>query len=341
MTIWGESAGAISVYDHLIINGGDHTYKGKPMFRGAVLNSGSVIPAVPAAHPKPQAVFDQVVKQAGCQLAVSKLQCLRRLPATGYLNAANSVPGIFSYSSVNLAYAPRPDPSDNFMPESPEIAGRAGKFAKVPLIIGDQEDEGTLFSIQQQNLTNTAQLVDYVQSYFPDANHSTVENLVKLYPDDPAAGSPFGTEDQFNVYPQFKRLAAILGDLTFTLSRREFLQFASQSVPTWSYLNSFIQAPVLGTFHGGDLLYLFGILRQTENAFPAQVLQATLIAFANDLEPNGLNGQMEGMVEWPKWGNGSAAQLLSVTNTSTLLIPDTFRKAQSDYLAENIESFRV
>jgi len=337
VTIWGESAGAISVYDHLIINGGDHTYKGKAMFRGAIMNSGSVIPAVPVNHPKPQAVYDQVVREAGCQQAANTLNCLRSKRPPQFLAAANSLPGLLSYNPINLAYLPRPDPSDNFLPESPEIAGLGGKFAKVPFIIGDQEDEGTLFSLFQQNVTTPELLTDYVKSYFPDAKPGVVEDYVQLYPEDVAAGSPFGSGTQSNPYPQFKRLAAILGDLTFTLSRRTALQTASKVVPAWSYLNTFIKAPLLGTFHGGDLLYLFGITKQTENTFPAQVLQTTVISFANTLDPNGL--KMPGLVAWPKYGPD--ARLLNVGNATTALMVDDFRKAQSDFLTQNVESFRV
>jgi carboxylesterase type B len=52
VTIWGESAGAISVFDHMVLYDGDHTYKNKPLFRGAIMNSGSVIPADPVDCPK-------------------------------------------------------------------------------------------------------------------------------------------------------------------------------------------------------------------------------------------------------------------------------------------------
>jgi carboxylesterase type B len=59
VTIWGESAGAISVFDHMVLYDGNHTYKGKPLFRGAMMNSGSAIPADPVDTPKAQAVYDR------------------------------------------------------------------------------------------------------------------------------------------------------------------------------------------------------------------------------------------------------------------------------------------
>ena len=60
VTIWGESAGAISVLDQMALYDGDHTYKGKPLFRAGIMNSGAVIPADPVDGVKGQAVYDEV-----------------------------------------------------------------------------------------------------------------------------------------------------------------------------------------------------------------------------------------------------------------------------------------
>merc|ERR1712070_1248520 len=147
VTIWGESAGAISVMDHTIINGGDNTYNGKPLFRGAIMNSGSIIPANTVTTPKAQTVYDTVVSAAGCSGSEDKLACLRAAPYQTFLRAVNSVPGILSYRAVDLSYLPRPDPGDNFFALSPEVSVQNGQIAKVPVIVGDQRDEGTLFSL--------------------------------------------------------------------------------------------------------------------------------------------------------------------------------------------------
>lgn len=102
VTIWGESAGSISVLDQMLLYGGDNTYKGKPLFHGAIMDSGSVIPAEPVDGVKAQAVYDEVVSVAGCSSSSDTLACLRGLPYETFLNAANSVPGIFSYNSLSL-----------------------------------------------------------------------------------------------------------------------------------------------------------------------------------------------------------------------------------------------
>jgi carboxylesterase type B len=60
VTIWGESAGALSVLDQMVLYDGDNTYKGKPLFRGAIMNSGTVIPADPVDGTKGEAVYNKV-----------------------------------------------------------------------------------------------------------------------------------------------------------------------------------------------------------------------------------------------------------------------------------------
>ncbi len=141
------------------------------------------------------------------------------------------------------------------MTKSPELLARAGTYAPVPFIIGDQEDdEETLFSLSQSNISTTQQIVNYLDAYlFHDATEEQLQQLIATYPDGPAAGSPFRAVLMNNIYPQFKRLAAMLGDLVFTLKRGVFLNIttaAKPSVPSWSYLASYsYSTPILGTFH--------------------------------------------------------------------------------------------
>ncbi|KAL5344744.1 hypothetical protein ACLOAV_010141 [Pseudogymnoascus australis] len=174
-TIWGESAVAISVFDHMVLKDGDHTYKGKPLFRAGIMNSSSVIPAAPADSPRGQRFYDAVVRAGDCQSSLTTLECLRALPFQEYLHVVNSVPGIFSTSSPAMSYLPRP--VGTLLTESPENLLQAG------------------------NVT-TQQMTD----------------LVDTYPSGLLDGSPFRSDIFNNWYPQYKRLATILGDLLFILS---------------------------------------------------------------------------------------------------------------------------
>ncbi|KAL3471219.1 Alpha/Beta hydrolase protein [Aspergillus californicus] len=336
VTIWGESAGSISVFDQMILYDGDHTYKDKPLFRGAIMNSGGIVPADPVDGAKGQEIYDSVVADAGCASAADTLECLRDLDYDVFLNAANSVPGILSYHSIALSYLPRPD--GTALTQSPDVLAKAGKYARVPFINGNQEDEGTLFALFQSNISTTAQVVDYFgQYFFHSASEDTLNELIETYPNIWTYGSPFRTGIFNNWYPQFKRIAAILGDLTFTLTRRMLFQNAqdiSPEVPSWSYLASYNYGlPVLGTGHGFDILQVFyGILPN----YASRSIHTYYFSFVYDLDPNSHRGDF---MEWPQWGENK--QMMQFYNNRGALLDDDFRSETYDFLRENVESFYI
>ena len=300
VTIWGESAGAISVFDQMALYDGDNAYKGKPLFRAGIMNSGSMVPADPVDCPKGQEIYDAVVKKAGCASSSDTLNCLRDLPYATFLNAANSVPGILSYNSVALSYLPRPD--GKVMVRSPDASLYANKYAAVPFIVGDQEDEGTLFSLFQTNITSSSKLVSYLNDiFFKNAEKKDMEGLVNVYSPFLTQGSPFGTGILNEIYPGFKRMAAILGDLVFTLTRRAFLEGAAAnnpSVPSWSYLASYdYGTPILGTFHGSDLLQVFYGILPNDASFLRVDRKTGLFHFDGSFRPCPLRQEFIGVTE--------------------------------------------
>lgn len=335
VTIWGESAGSISALDQMIMYNGNNTYKGQPLFRAAIMDSGSVIPANPVDGRAGQAVYDAVVENAGCASSSDTLECLRGVDYATFLNAANSVPGAVSYNSVALSYLPRPDGTT--FSDSPDILVKNGQYAKVPFIIGDQEDEGTLFALFQPNLTTTEDLVTYFHTiYFPDIDVTVIRDLINVYPDDPTQGSPFRTGILNNWYPQYKRLAAILGDITFTLTRRAFLSIASEvnpDVPSWSYLSSYdYGTPILGTLHGSDIVQVFYGLSPN---YAASSIRSYYLSFVRDLDPNSNSGYPN----WPQWSKNH--QLMNFFSLTSDVINDDFRSDQYNFLVAHMESFRI
>ncbi|KAF2740199.1 alpha/beta-hydrolase [Polyplosphaeria fusca] len=335
VTIWGESAGAISVLDQMALYDGDNSYKGKPLFRAGIMNSGSIVPADPVDCPKGQVVYDKVVEEAGCAGKTDTLACLRSADYTTFLNAANSVPGILSFNTVSLSYLPRPD--GKALTASTNALIASGKYAKVPFIVGDQEDEGTLFALFTSNLTTTSDVGDYLQDvFFPEAPRKTIDDYVATYQDISTDGSPFRTFLLNNWYPQFKRVAAILGDLTFTLTRRVFLETAAAvnpDVPSWSYLATYdFGTPILGTFHGSDLLQVFyGVVPNVAS----KTIRTHYFSFVYDLDPNKGNG----LDTWPQWSEGKKLAKFDALSTST--INDDFRSDSFELLKENVASFFI
>ena len=337
VTIWGESAGSISVFDQMALYNGDNTYKGRSLFRGAMMDSGSIVPADPVDCAKSQVVYDTVVRSAGCSSAKDTLECLRSLPYETYLNATNSVPSITGYQSVALSYLPRPD--GKVLTESPDKLVKQDKYASVPFIIGDQEDEGTLFALQQSNITTEREIVDYFKTfYFHHATEQQLELLVDNYPDITTYGSPFRTGHLNNWYPQFKRLAAILGDLTFTLSRRAFLKYASEikpDVPSWSYLASYdYGTPILGTFHSTDIEQVF---KGIPPDYPEMAIRQYYYSFIYEGDPNALKSTK--YMDWPQWNQSQT--LIQFFKTHEAPLPDDFRDPPYRYILENVDSLHI
>ncbi|KAK2606305.1 hypothetical protein QQS21_003236 [Conoideocrella luteorostrata] len=337
VTIWGESAGSISVFDQMLLFDGNATYKGKPLFRGAIMNSGSIVPADPVDCPKGQAVYDKVVLEAGCSGSKDTLECLRKADYKTFLNAANSVPGIVSYQSVALSYLPRPD--GRVLTDSPDKLGQAGKYYAVPIIIGDQEDEGTIFAILTSNVTTAEKAVDYLAKYFfHSASREQLKELVDLYEPALLQGSPFRTGALNELYPGFKRMAALLGDLTFTLTRRVTLDVATTlnpKVDAWSYLASYdYGTPFLGTFHASDILQVFyGIL-------PNNAMKSCRTYYFNFLYNQDPNVGVGGYAKWPKWREAKKLMWFRWGFANDIL-DDDFRSEAADFIFKNKNDFYI
>ncbi|KAF9488947.1 lipase [Pleurotus eryngii] len=314
VTIWGESAGAISVALHMVANNGNH----EGLFRGAFMQSGSPIPVGDVSHG--QTYYDAIVAETGCSGASDTLACLRSVPYSTLKTAADHTPFIFDYQSLALAWLPRAD--GVFLTDNPQKLVQAGKVANVPFVTGDCDDEGTLFSLANLNVTTTSQVRTYIKTFFmPQSTNAELDHMLNHYPLDLIQGSPFGTGILNALSPQFKRLAAFQGDAVFQAPRRFFLQQRSGKQNTWAFLSKrFKVAPFLGSFHASDIL----------NVYFGGELGDYLINFVNKLDPN---GQGRG-INWPKYTTSSPNL---VTFNDNLLFPvtitqDTFRKDAINFL---------
>ncbi|KAH9952889.1 Carboxylesterase family-domain-containing protein [Russula dissimulans] len=76
VTIWGESAGAVSVMLQMVTNNGGQ----EGLFHGVVLQSGGPIPVGDIGHG--QQYYDHIIRETGCTGQPDTLDCLRRVPYT-------------------------------------------------------------------------------------------------------------------------------------------------------------------------------------------------------------------------------------------------------------------
>ncbi|KAI1359396.1 Alpha/Beta hydrolase protein [Xylaria arbuscula] len=336
VTIWGESAGSISVFDQLALFDGNNTYKDRPLFRGAIMNSGSITPTEPVNGVRVQEIFDAVVEVAGCGKAAdsAKLECLRGVDYDTFLNASNSVPSYLSYTSLALSYTPRPD--GRILTACPAVLAQEKKYAAVPMIIGNQENEGTLFALFQSNITTEAALTTYLNEVlFRNSTRDEIAGLVATYSENPH--SPAGIGASNNTYPEFKRLAAILGDWEFIFMSRLLLETLPATVPAWAYQATYANGtPVLGTYHGSDLPHIY---YKTDHA--SRSIQELYISFVDSLDPNdhAVNTQSKYLSFWPTWQEKK--QLFELGTHSTRLIDGDARATSFEYIRAHLESLRL
>lgn len=268
---------------------------------------------------------------------------MRDAPYQVYWDAVNTLPIFFTYSSFALPFLPRPDPQDDFYPVFPEYALEAGNYSRVPVIAGDQQDEGTLFAQVQYNITDNGTLAEYMHMIYPGASQPDIEALLAVYPEDPAAGSPFGTGTTNTLWSQSKKMASLLGDVAFTLRRRSYLSHVSTTLPAWSLLDSHrFQESVLGTYHSSDIEAIFNttsILPTTRNTVATQTYLTHYIFFVNYQNPNAISIDAP-LLYWPQYSTWNPV-LLNLLNTGNALIQDDFRQEASNFLESTVSQFRL
>lgn len=299
VTVMGESAGAMSISDHFIAFGGDNTYNGNPLFRAAIFQSGSVLPVTTVDSSKPQMLFDKMATAVGCSPDLpgdEVLACLRELPEAAIRNFVDTISSsptnLFDIVEQFLGWGPRVD--GDMIAEYPYDAMRSGKFSQVPYITGNQEDEGTLFSLAFLSSLNSREEIDAVfDDLFEYGDKEQVAEFLSLYPSDPAVGAPYRTGDRWATQNQTKRASSMMTDVLFHIPRRLFLASTDEDVDRWVYRSDALHnTNPLGTFHATDIIFqFFGY------GVPTTAYLNYFVAFANNLDPN----VGSGLHAWPKY----------------------------------------
>jgi para-nitrobenzyl esterase len=124
VTIDGESAGGFSVCALLTAP------RARGLFRGAIMQSGSCTTRSQADSQTAGLAF---AKQAGCPDPATAAACLRARPETTLLDDSASYSASFTYGGPEL-------------PVASQSAVAAGNYARVPLLIGYNHNEGRTFS---------------------------------------------------------------------------------------------------------------------------------------------------------------------------------------------------
>ncbi|KAJ7615647.1 extracellular triacylglycerol lipase precursor [Mycena polygramma] len=330
VTVFGESAGSIMT-SILFLNSSITS-----LARAAIFESGSqaTLPLYTAERREDTWVtFARGVPScASLAASGSTFECLR---------AANTTEIFDGYTAAMAAgieqfpFQPVLDGPKGLIPDLPSVLFERGQFAKLPFIAGTNLDEGTAFTDPTVNSSAgifESLVAQYSPSISPSTLNKSIEALLNLYPDIPSLGSPFETGNEtFGLNSQYKRAAAMLGDLWFQSQRRVWIETAAQAgVPTFAYL--FTQptvggSPALGVSHGAEIVYVYGAPSDPSpsSILVSQLMQNYWISFATSLDPN--DGLGLSRPQWPQFTPDSKV-VLQLNGDNTTVIPDDYREEQ-------------
>lgn len=179
-------------------------------------------------------------------------------------------------------------------------------------------------------------MVSYLNDvFFHNATRHEIAGLVATYPKNP--DSPAGIGASNDTYPEFKRLAAILGDWEFTFMARLLLKTFPATVPAWLYQATYARGtPIMGTYHSSDLPHLY---YETDDVSTS--IQDLYISFVDSLDPNNYAASTSSgyLTFWSMWQQKK--QLLKLEAQSTELIYDDARAASFEYICAHLKTLRL
>ncbi|KAF7293276.1 COesterase domain-containing protein [Mycena chlorophos] len=296
VTIWGESAGAGSVFQHLVANGG----KTKPqLFRAAITSSTFAAIQYPYNHWVPQGLFDTIADLANCTNA-TKLDCLRAVDAET-LSSINLEVGRAAFYGIP-AFLPVVD--GTFVAESPLIQLAKGDVNGQYYLGITNTNEGTIFIDAEGNYT----VAGWLRNIMPAFSIEQSEEIAEVY--EALGGTAF---DQIEI---------LLTEAGFVCPT----QYLLSNFPHASYKGQFAIPPA---WHGNDLPYYFPDLVDLNIGVPApwnntaftDAFVGGLFAFAANYDPN---KELAATIlpEWPLWSaDADAFMVFNQTDSDAMLTP--------------------
>lgn len=309
VTIFGESAGSADVCYHVASPGS------AGLFHRAISQSGGcTIRSV-----GPEQAIDRIGSQMaaygaalGCPAGDGQLACMRDKSIPELLaNAMQPMPGAGGGFDGEWSFAAVLDGPNGFLPDTPKALFDSGEFAKVPYLLGANNDEGTPFVIRATPLASDEEYKADLRMRYGD--HA--DAVYALYP-------PSKFEGDFNA-----ARARHIGDSGVVCSTHDTARRAAQAGAkvflynfnvTWAIAGGALRAG-----HAGEIGHVFGDpylpMPDPDSEAVAAGMNRYWAQFARTGDPNGPDAP----AQWPEFD------------------PDADKRLQLDAMWQVLDDFRT
>ncbi|EIW83627.1 alpha beta-hydrolase [Coniophora puteana RWD-64-598 SS2] len=272
VTIWGASAGAGSVLQHVIANGGNTQ---PPLFRAAMTSSTFLPSQYYYNDTIPETIYQTVVNGTGCNTSATPFACLRNV-------SADLLEQMNNYTNTNALYGvftTVPMVDGKLIVEPPISTLVRGNVNGEILLAVTNSDEGALF-------VNTSALypaADYIHNLFPLLPMGDVQKIAEAYANYTIAPG--------EVVPESRNVTQAIG------IHGRMWAFNKAGKRAWKGL--FAIPP---GYHGGDVPYYFtSVGPPIDNPSLIASFSQSFISTAISLDPNNHLDSSDITPQWNTW----------------------------------------
>jgi len=331
VTVFGQSAGGISTSYHYL-NDYFPTVSRAAIFESATADTLSNFDPYRAVDS--WMLFANNIPSCATASISNTFACLMSASESEILAALNA-----SLAIEQLPFRAVLDGPGGILSDYPAKRLSRGAGGRVPLMLGTVLDEATNLVASAPRNFQTEDISIWLNANLtpsplgPDALRAGIDKVISLYPDDPSAGSPYGTGNQtFGRGPVYKRAASIFGDI-FTQGQRRFWSQTTLA-PSYVYLFTDLRPgadPGIGITHDAELPYIFGNLSTSGPSKVANFSRVVLdywISFTVSLTPN--DGKGTSRPHWELYEKNKG--VLELNSNGVHPIPDTYRANPIDVI---------
>ncbi|SDD31112.1 para-nitrobenzyl esterase [Actinokineospora iranica] len=260
--LFGESAGAASVCVNLT------SPRAEGLFHRAVMQSGACAFARPGGKPVADkyARSQKFAAKLGCPDGPAQIDCLRGKDVKDLLGPAGDENPLLSAEG----WGPVVDGA--VLPGDPAGRMEAGKFHRMPIMLGTNRDEGRLFTY-----------LAYGPRGITEDEYRKL--LVAMTGSEAAANTIAGIYSTQRYGTPVNALSAIITDTGFAFNTDRVAKAISGRTPTYAYEFTDADAPLspaltdlrIGAYHGGEIQYLLTmpstpLLNDAQRALSTQMM---------------------------------------------------------------------